>query len=108
MGSTGPGHSRRPEIGCTLENMKTKKRRTAPHGTTASNRAVMGHDAAPVASPTALPGEEIAAPRTVGPETYEVSMEFVATVQSANPAQIPWLDEIRRDQQLNDSFSEVI
>lgn len=44
----------------------------------------------------------------MGPGTYEVTLEFVSTRQSADPAQVPWLDEIRGNRHLNDSLSQVI
>ncbi len=94
----------------TLENMKTTQRRATHHATARTTRKVIDHGAEPACSPQ--PAAETA-PVTdpvlpVGPNTYEVRLDIVSTLQSTDPAQIPWLAEIRGQQNLNDTFSEVI
>lgn len=94
----------------TLGNMKTSQRRATRHTTGNTARKVIGHGAEPTRSPQpaaeTAPAADMA--RVVGPGTYEVRLDIVSTHQSPDPAQIPWLAEIRRDQHLNDTFSEVI
>lgn len=90
--------------------MNTKQRRATHRNTGRTTEKAIGRGADPVSLPT--PASEMEPDhdeaQTVGPGTYEVPLDVVTTNQSAGPAQIPWLAEIRAKQPLNDSFSGVI
>ena len=90
--------------------MKTTNRRHTRSNTGHQPRNGIGHGADPVRRPehTPEPAAHGSGPVSVGPETYEVRCDVVPTHQGPGPAQIPWLEEIRGDQHLNDSCSEVI
>lgn len=94
----------------TLENMKTTPRRRTHHRSAATPRQVIGHGTPGVREPGQEPlaGTRDREAATVGPGTYEVRCDFVMTHQSADPAQIPWLEELRGNQHLSDLHSEVI
>jgi hypothetical protein len=74
--------------------MKTKHR----HGSRPADLPGSPPGAGPVATP-AVP---------VGPDTFEVKLEFVPTRQDADPARIPWIDEIRAGHRVEDAFPGII
>lgn len=82
-GCAGPGHSVPLAWRGTVEGMNTKQRHQAPHTTNRRQSA-----------------------RPISQE--EVRFHFVATRQPADPAQIPWLDEISGSHDVNEASSGII
>jgi hypothetical protein len=105
-----PAHSAHLANARTLENMKATNRRNTHRTNGHPARNVIGHGADPLGMPehTPEPGAHGSGPVSVGPGTYEVRCDVVPTHQGPGPAQIPWLEEIRGDQHLNDCYSGVI
>ena len=82
-GCAGPGHSVPLVWRGTVEGMNTRQRHQAPH--TANRR------------------------QSVRPISLEeVRFHFVVTRQPADPAQIPWLDEISSSHVVNEASSGII
>ncbi|MFL4480187.1 hypothetical protein ACIPUB_18175 [Paeniglutamicibacter sp. ORCA_105] len=88
--------------------MKTRQHHQAPHTT---NR---GQSARPISQPDgfvqAIPVAGIPEDGRSATETREeeVRFHFVATRQPADPAQIPWLDEISGSHDVNEASSGII
>ena len=93
-GCTGPGHSASLARARRVEDMKTKDR----HGIRPADLPGSPPGVGPVATP-AFP---------VGPDTFELRLEIVPADQGADPARIPWIDEIRAGNRVEDAFPGII
>ncbi len=107
-----PAHSGHLVGARTLEDMKTtttdrrRTRRTPRH--TAGPAIDPGAD--PLRGPGDVPdpGAPAGGPVSVGPDTYDVRCDVVSTRQGADPAQIPWLEEVGGGSHPHDTVSGVI
>ncbi|WP_411733307.1 hypothetical protein [Paeniglutamicibacter sp.] len=88
--------------------MKTKQPRTAHHCPDGRRAVRRGAEPPRFAEPARAAGlTENCHPAT---ESYDVKVRFrfVATRQSADPAQLPWLEEMSDSQHVNGTFSGII
>lgn len=91
-----------------MECMKIRQRHQAPHATNRrrSARPISPPDGFVQAIPVAgIPEDGHSATET---REEEVRFHFVATRQPADPAQIPWLDEISGSHDVNEASSGII